>query len=230
MPSVAGYTECLVKHSLHLFQRGEHFLCVSVHLHLRKHLAHLAVAIDYERGPLDSHELAPVQRLLLVNPVGFRDLVVGIAQQRKVERILRDKLLMRRRRIGADPDDFGPQRANFLDMIAEAARLGRAARRLAPSCPRVLAHRSCCRWWTPLYSSPSRSSCLGAGVEAPRLYLKSAADYGAKPPAAPRPPPLAWLGLGWTIVSRARSPPFFARFLDPQLTTWRGGSTLAAFH
>src|SRR5712692_82079 len=43
--------------------------------------------------------------------------------------MLRDKLLMRRRRIGADPDDLGPQRANLLDMVAEAARLGRTSGR-----------------------------------------------------------------------------------------------------
>ncbi len=81
-----------------------------VHLHFGKNLANRAVAIDHEGGSLDAHKLASVKRFLLVDPVGLGNRLIGVGEQRKVEFVLGSELVMRLRRIGADPHDLGAGR------------------------------------------------------------------------------------------------------------------------
>src|SRR5580692_4334335 len=92
--------------SIELFKRREDFVGMAINLDLRKDLFDHTIASDNERGALDAHELASVKRLLLVHSVGFGHGVARVAQQREVERLFRDKLLVRGGGIGADADDL----------------------------------------------------------------------------------------------------------------------------
>src|SRR5271155_1955594 len=96
---------------------------MAVDFHLGKNFPNRPVAPDYETSSLDTHELAAVKRLFFVNPVSFTHHVAGVAQQREVQRVLVDELLMCGRGIGADPDHFRTQLAHPADIVSKAARL-----------------------------------------------------------------------------------------------------------
>src|ERR1700731_4466801 len=95
-----------------LLERREDRLGMAVDLDLGENLLDHAVASDDEGGALDTHELAAVKRLHLIDAVRLGDGIRGIAEQRKVERLLRDELHMRGGRVGTDANDLRAQRAN----------------------------------------------------------------------------------------------------------------------
>src|SRR6516225_7182567 len=98
-------------------------------LDLGEDLANYAIAIDDESGALDSHELAPVERLFLIDPVKPGDSIAGVAQQRKIKLVLVDELAMRFGGVGADADHLRAGRLKLRRGVAKIARLGSASGR-----------------------------------------------------------------------------------------------------
>ena len=73
------------------------------------HLSYFALGIDQVRAALDPHRFFAVHILFPPSPVLFADLVRFIREQRKVQRVLVDELLVRGRAIGANPQDDGSE-------------------------------------------------------------------------------------------------------------------------
>jgi hypothetical protein len=96
---------------------------VPVHLHVVPAFDDLAVRTDEEGGAGDAHELPPVKRLLLPDPVRFGDVVVGVGEQRELEPVLLGEPGLAR---GVEDRHAEHRRlglAEFWEMVPEVARL-----------------------------------------------------------------------------------------------------------
>src|SRR5262249_40437220 len=113
-----------------LSQRVEHRLDVAVDLHLREDLLHLAIGPDDHRRADRADALLAVEDLLAPRAVLFVDLRVRVAEQRKLEVVLRGELAVPLDRVARDAEHDGALLGQLLALRLEALRLARAARRV----------------------------------------------------------------------------------------------------
>src|SRR5262249_52472975 len=113
---------------LNLSVRCENRFSLAVHLDLVKDPSDYSLLVDDERGPLDSHVLTAIHRLLFVHAVEPTDLVSHIGKQREIEVVLVGEFCVRLAGIAAYADDLCAGIADRLDIVAEAAGLGSATR------------------------------------------------------------------------------------------------------
>ena len=101
-----------------------------IDVHLVPDLLDAAFGIDDEAAPGDTHVLAAVQALLDPDPVGFEQFMVGVGQQREVQRILLHELRMALFVVGADAEYRDRELPEAGKIVAEGAGLARAAGRI----------------------------------------------------------------------------------------------------
>src|SRR3989442_976250 len=103
-------------------ERGLNLADVAVHFHLAEERLELAGLVDNERAPLDAPVGLSVHVLLLVDPVGLRDLTVLIAQQGEGEAVFLDELLMGLGVVHADAQHDGVSLLDRAQGVPKAAR------------------------------------------------------------------------------------------------------------
>src|SRR5205807_2175062 len=113
-----------------LLQRLENLPGVPVHLNFREHSLHLSIFADDVGGPRDAHDLAAVQVLFLPDPVGFKRVVRGVAEQREIQLVLVAELLELLHRVAAHPDHSRPELFQFFFGVTELVRLAGSTRRV----------------------------------------------------------------------------------------------------
>src|SRR5687768_2851852 len=96
-------------------------------LHFAKDRRDLSGPIDHERAPLRAHVLFPIHAFLNPDSVSLDDFLLRIGQERKRELIFLNELLVARREINADAEDFRASR-QVAPGIAQPAGLHRAPR------------------------------------------------------------------------------------------------------
>src|SRR6266849_6816446 len=111
-------------------QRGLDLADVAVHFHLAEDRLELAGFVDDERAALDAPVGLPVHVLLLVDPVGLRDLTVLIAQQGEGEAVFLDELLMGLGVVHADAQHDGVSLLDRAQGVPKATRFLGAPRRV----------------------------------------------------------------------------------------------------
>src|SRR5213080_4712673 len=90
----------------------------------------LAALVNEERRPLDPEVLPTVQVFLLPNPVGLGHPAFVVAEQREVEIVLLPELDMAHRVVATHAEDDRALRRDPAEVVAEAASLLRATRRV----------------------------------------------------------------------------------------------------
>src|SRR5438034_9148104 len=90
----------------------------------------LAALVNEERRPLDPEVLPTVQVFLLPNPVGLGHPAFVVAEQREVEIVLLPELDVAHRVVATHAEDDRALRRDPAEVVAEAARLLRATRRV----------------------------------------------------------------------------------------------------
>src|SRR6266704_5356926 len=111
-------------------ERGLDLADVAVHFHLAEDRLELAGFVDDECAALDAPVGLPVHVLLLVDPVGLRNLAVLIAQQREGEAVFLDELLMGLGVVHADAQYDGVSLLDRAQGVPKAARFLGAPRRV----------------------------------------------------------------------------------------------------
>src|SRR5262245_29338298 len=100
------------------------------HLHLAPHLGHRAGLVDQEGRPVDAHVLAAIEALLDPGAVLLADLAILVGHQREVQPVFLLELVVPVDAVLADADHLRLDLAEVGQLVAEAAGLGGAARRV----------------------------------------------------------------------------------------------------
>src|SRR5579872_5290213 len=99
-------------------------------LHLVPNMCDDTSRVDDERRTLDPEEGATIERFLLPDTVGVRDLAIDVGQQREGQRILLLELRVRGDAVRTHANDRRIDTLEARERIAELTRLSRAARRV----------------------------------------------------------------------------------------------------
>ena len=109
-------TECLL-------QRRYRRLGMLVRLDAVQNRRNLSLRTDHKRGPVNTHVFFAIHALFFHHAVGVADGLVHVSQQGIRQLVLLFELLLGRGFIGGDAEYHSPGFLDFLECVAEPARL-----------------------------------------------------------------------------------------------------------